>query len=67
MRSVAPSDRSIDRTLFVRFSLATASIAAGLVHAAVVPHHLEDGDPRRCIRRDGDIPDLLGGGGLGPT
>lgn len=42
MGSIATSERSIDRTLFLRLSLATASIAAGLIHATVVPHHLED-------------------------
>ena len=41
MGSIAPSERSIDRTMFARLSLATASIAAGLIHATVVPHHLE--------------------------
>jgi hypothetical protein len=42
MGSIAGSERSIDRTLFLRLSLATASIAAGLIHATVVPHHLEE-------------------------
>jgi hypothetical protein len=42
MVSIAPSERSIDRTLVVRLSLAIASIAAGLIHATVVPHHLEE-------------------------
>ena len=42
MGSVAQSERSIDRTVFMRLSLATASIAAGLIHASVVPHHLEE-------------------------
>ena len=42
MGSIAPSERSIDRTLFVRLSLAIASIAAGLIHATVAPHHLEE-------------------------
>jgi hypothetical protein len=41
MGSVAPSERSIDRTAFARLSLAAASIAAGLIHATVLPHHLE--------------------------
>jgi hypothetical protein len=40
--SVAQSERSIDRTVFMRLSLATVSIAAGLIHARVVPHHLEE-------------------------
>ena len=42
MGSVAQSERSIDRTVFMRLSLATASIAAGLIHASVVRHHLEE-------------------------
>ena len=42
MGSVARSERSIDRTVFIRLSLATASIAAGLIHASVLPHHLEE-------------------------
>jgi hypothetical protein len=42
MGSIAPSQRSIERTAHVRLSLATASIAAGLIHATVVPHHLEE-------------------------
>lgn len=42
MGSIAPSKRSIERTMYVRLSLATASIAAGLIHATVVPHHLEE-------------------------
>jgi hypothetical protein len=41
MGSIARSERSVDRTVFVRLSLAAASIAAGLIHATVVPHHLE--------------------------
>lgn len=41
MRSIARSERSIDRTVFMRLSFATASMAAGLIHASVVPHHLE--------------------------
>jgi hypothetical protein len=40
MASIARSERSIDRTAYVRLSLATASIAAGLIHATIVPHHL---------------------------
>jgi hypothetical protein len=40
MGSIAPSERPIDRTAYVRLSLATASIAAGVIHATVVPHHL---------------------------
>ena len=42
MGSIAPSERSIDQTLFLRLSLAIASIAAGLIHVTVVPHHLEE-------------------------
>jgi hypothetical protein len=42
MGSVAPSEPWIDPTLFVRLWVATASIAAGLIHATVVPHHLEE-------------------------
>ena len=42
MGTMASAERSTDRTLFVRLSLATASIAAGLIHATVVPHHLEE-------------------------
>ena len=42
MGSIAPSERSIDRTLLMRLSLATAAIAAGLIHSSVVPHHLEE-------------------------
>ena len=42
MGSIAPAERSIDRTPFLRLSLATASIAAGLIHATVVPHHLAE-------------------------
>ena len=41
MGSIAPSERSIDGTMFARLSLAAASIAAGLIHATVVPHHLQ--------------------------
>ena len=40
MSSVTQAGRSVDRTMSVRLSLATASILAGLIHAAVVPHHL---------------------------
>lgn len=42
MASVARSEPSIDGRPFIRLSLATASIAAGLIHARVVPHHLEE-------------------------
>ena len=42
MGSIASAERSIDRALFLRLSLAAASIAAGLIHATVVPHHLEE-------------------------
>ena len=42
MGSIAPSERSIDQTAFVRLSLAIASIAAGLIHVSVVPHHVEE-------------------------
>jgi hypothetical protein len=42
MGAIAPAERSTDRTLFARLALATASIAAGLIHAIVVPHHLEE-------------------------
>jgi len=42
MESVAQPERSTDWTVFMRLSLATASIAAGLIHASVVPHHLEE-------------------------
>jgi hypothetical protein len=42
MGSILPAERSIDRTVYVRLSLATASIAAGLIHAAVVPYHLAE-------------------------
>ena len=42
MGTMASAERSTDPTLFVRLSLATASIAAGLIHATVVPHHVED-------------------------
>ena len=42
MGSIAQSEGPIDRALFVRLSLATASIAAGLIHATVVAHHLEE-------------------------
>ena len=42
MGSIAPSERSVERIAYVRLSLATASIAAGLIHATVVPHHLEE-------------------------
>jgi hypothetical protein len=41
MGSIAPPRRSMGSTVFVRLSLATASIAAGSIHATVVPHHLE--------------------------
>jgi hypothetical protein len=42
MGSIAPAERSIDRSVYVRFALAVASIAAGLIHAAVVPDHLAE-------------------------
>jgi hypothetical protein len=42
MGSIARSERSIDRIRYVGLSLAAASIAAGLIHANVVPHHLEE-------------------------
>jgi hypothetical protein len=42
MASIARSDRSIDRITYVGLPLAAASIAAGLIHATVVPHHLEE-------------------------
>jgi len=42
MGSIAAADRSIDRSVSVRLVLATASIAAGLIHATVVPHHLAE-------------------------
>jgi hypothetical protein len=42
MGSIAWSERSTDRTLPLRLSLATASIAAGLIHATFAPHHLEE-------------------------
>jgi hypothetical protein len=40
MGTIASAEGSTDRTLFARLSLAAASIAAGLIHASVVPHHL---------------------------
>ena len=40
MGSIASSEHSVDPTLFLRLPLAIASIAAGLIHATVVPHHL---------------------------
>ena len=42
MASIARSDRSIVGTQFVPLSLAIASIAAGLIHASVVSHHLAE-------------------------
>jgi hypothetical protein len=42
MASIASSERLIDQTSFVRLSFAMASIAAGVIHATVVPHHLEE-------------------------
>lgn len=42
MASIARSERSIDGTLIVWLPFVVASIAAGLIHATVVPHHLEE-------------------------
>ncbi len=42
MGSVVRSEGSIDRAVFIRLPIAIASIAAGLIHASVVPHHLEE-------------------------
>lgn len=40
MGPVDSAEQSTDRTVFARLLLAAASIAAGLIHATVVPHHL---------------------------
>jgi hypothetical protein len=42
MRLTARLDRTTDRTGTLRTLLAVSSIAAGLIHAAVVPEHLEE-------------------------
>jgi hypothetical protein len=42
MASIAPSERSTLWTQFMPLALATASIAAGLIHASVVSHHLAE-------------------------
>lgn len=42
MRPTVRVDRTIDRTANLRILLAVSSIAAGLIHTAVVPEHLEE-------------------------
>jgi hypothetical protein len=42
MRPTARMDRATDRTGDVQILLAVASIAAGVIHAAVVPEHLDE-------------------------
>ena len=42
MGSIAPSERSIEPTEYVRLPLTAASIGAGLIHVTVIPHHLEE-------------------------
>jgi hypothetical protein len=42
MKPSTRSNRTADRTVRIRILLASSSIAAGLVHAAVVPEHLEE-------------------------
>ena len=43
MRLTMRADRPRDRASELRIILATASIVAGVIHAAVVPEHLEEG------------------------
>ena len=43
MRPSTLADRSIDRTSELRIILAISSMGAGVIHAAVVPEHLEEG------------------------
>lgn len=42
MRPLTHIDRTADRTADVRILLASSSVAAGVIHAAVVPEHLEE-------------------------
>jgi hypothetical protein len=42
MRPTELLDRTVDRTGSLRTILAASSIAAGVIHAAVVPEHLEE-------------------------
>jgi hypothetical protein len=42
MRLAARADRTTDRTGDLRILMAVCSMAAGVIHAAVVPEHLEE-------------------------
>lgn len=42
MRLAARVDRTTERTGDLHILLAVSSIAAGVIHAAVVPEHLEE-------------------------